>query len=183
MKTQDTFTESWLTLQPKLERFIYSKVKSEAETHDILQEVFIKAYTHFDSLKDIEKIPQWVFSITRNEVNAFFNTQKKTQQFLPDVSVEENHLNEHFEDCITGFVDSLPPKYSKAVRLSDIENISQKEVAKKLDISYSGAKSRVQRGREKLKTLMEQCCTIQHDNYGNIIDYEPKKGGHCYKYC
>jgi RNA polymerase sigma-70 factor (ECF subfamily) len=52
---------------------------------------------------------------------------------------------------------------------------SQLELAEKLNISYSGAKTRVQRGREKLKDLIQDCPNVETDNKGNPIAYEPAK--------
>ena len=51
----------------------------------------------------------------------------------------------------------------------DFEGMSQKEYADRLGISISGAKSRVQRAREKLKDLILKCCDYQFDKYGNVI--------------
>jgi RNA polymerase sigma-70 factor (ECF subfamily) len=52
-----------------------------------------------------------------------------------------------------------------------MEGLSQRELADKLGISYSGAKSRVQRGREKLKNMVLQCCEVATDKYGNVLGY------------
>ena len=63
-------------------------------------------------------------------------------------------------------------KYNEALYFTEIKGFSQKELAEKLNISYSGAKSRVQRGRILLKNLLTECCTFHVDAYGTIIDYE-----------
>jgi len=65
----------------------------------------------------------------------------------------------------------LPQKYLEALELYEFQGLSQKELSEKLGISYSGAKSRVQRGRKKLKYLLEGCCHIESDRYGNIVDF------------
>lgn len=62
-------------------------------------------------------------------------------------------------------ISTLPDKYREALMLSDIKGVSQKEIAEQLNISYSGAKSRVQRGREMLKATYEKCCDISTDVY------------------
>ena len=77
--------------------------------------------------------------------------------------------------CIPAFLDSLPEKYREALFEVEINGLSQLELAKKLDISYSGAKSRVQRGREKLREALLDCCDIAADKYGNILEYSPRK--------
>lgn len=151
MDIKKQYENQLVALKGHIARYIFSVVKNEDDTNDIVQEVLLKAYTRINTLKDEEKLKQWVFSIARNEMNAFFNAKKKEQPTLDDISIEENHLNEQFENCVDSFVKDLPQKYSDAVRLADLESVSQKELAQKLNISYSGAKSRVQRGREKLK--------------------------------
>ena len=51
-------------------------------------------------------------------------------------------------------------------------------MAERLGISISGAKSRVQRARAKLKAMMLECCHIDLDSRGSVIDYRPK-GASC----
>lgn len=41
-----------------------------------------------------------------------------------------------------------------------------------LRISYSAAKSRIQRGRLKLQELLQGCCHIESDSYGNIVNFD-----------
>jgi RNA polymerase sigma-70 factor (ECF subfamily) len=57
----------------------------------------------------------------------------------------------------------------------EFEGVSQTELADRLGISVSGAKSRVQRGRKMLRDILMKCCHFEFDRYGTIIDYYP----HC----
>jgi RNA polymerase sigma-70 factor (ECF subfamily) len=57
-----------------------------------------------------------------------------------------------------------------ALILVDFEGISQVELAKRIGLSVSAAKSRVQRARTQLRALIEACCQIDTDIYGNFID-------------
>ena len=59
--------------------------------------------------------------------------------------------------------------YKESLILSDLEGLSQKELAAKLNISYTGAKSRVQRARQMLKASILKCCNYKFDKFGNII--------------
>jgi RNA polymerase sigma-70 factor (ECF subfamily) len=184
MDNKNELVAQWPALKQRVEGYVFSVVKDADTTNDILQEVFIKAYTRISTLKDAGKLQQWLFSIARNEINTHFNTQKKQQQIPTYIQEDEAVLfNSDFENCIEQFIGALPQKYGVAVQLAEIENLSQHELAKRLNISYSGAKSRVQRGRVKLKELLTQCCHIAHDKYGNVLDYEPRRGGYCSQYC
>jgi RNA polymerase sigma-70 factor (ECF subfamily) len=64
--------------------------------------------------------------------------------------------------------------YRQAVQLSEIEGLPQQEVADRLGLSLSGAKSRIQRGRLMLKDELERCCRFEFDRRGNVMDYEPR---------
>lgn len=59
--------------------------------------------------------------------------------------------------------------------LYEIEGLSQEEISKKENISLSGAKSRIQRGRIKLKNALNDCCKFEIDKRGNILDYKSKQ--------
>ena len=71
-------------------------------------------------------------------------------------------------------VDELPESYREAIRLTEYEGITQREMAHQLGISFSGAKSRVQRARSKLKTKLQECCHFELDLLGNVMDCQHK---------
>ena len=58
-----------------------------------------------------------------------------------------------------------------------LEGLTQSDAAEMLGISVSGMKSRVQRGREKLREMFDQCCEISVDCRGRVVGYEPRGGG------
>ena len=70
-------------------------------------------------------------------------------------------------------VESLPADYREALILTEYEGLTQRALAERLGLSFSGAKSRVQRAREKLKAMLLDCCHFEFDRFGKIIDYQP----------
>ena len=74
----------------------------------------------------------------------------------------------------------LPEKYRTAVQYYAIEGRSQKEIAKAENLSLSGAKSRVQRGRGMLKRMLLSRCRFEYDIRRRIIDFLPIDGGRRY---
>lgn len=172
-------TNLWDNVHQRLYFFIKSRVKEEAIAKDLLHDVFLKANKKLAQLQDQEKFSSWIFQITRNVIQDHYKANNKilSEEGLPtqlDFSQSDDQT-QLLASCMKSMIANLPDKYKEAVHLSEIEGLSQKEVAKRLNISYSGAKSRVQRGREQLKSLFVQCCEIESDKYGNIIDYWPKK--------
>ena len=181
-KTHKEIMTVWNELNSQLFNFVLSKIKDTETSKDIVQDVFVKVFSKIETLKDQEKVVSWIYQITRNEIVTYFR-KNKTQLPYDEIQgqqSEEKNLTSEFSQCIEPMIDLLPEIYKEALLLSEIKNISQKELATQLGISYSAAKSRVQRGRVMLKDLLLQCCEISTDAYGNITDYDllsnkPKK--------
>ena len=174
----------WETYHKQLLAFIQKRVSDSALAEDILQEVFIKIYSKIDSLQEGEKIKAWLFQITRNTIIDYYRKNdgnKAVEIQIPDL--ENEHKGQYMKDieaCIVPMIKSLPEGYREALLLSELNGLSQKELSEKLQISYSAAKSRVQRGRILLKEALSKCCNFEKDSKGKIIDYE-KKTSNCDK--
>ncbi len=166
----------WKNINDRLTNFVLGKVNDGDLAKDIVQDVFVKVFTKANTVRDNDKMISWVYQIARNEVVNHFRKAKvnplEKDVEMPEVS--DKTLTAELSQCLHPLINSLPEKYKEALILADIEKIPQKEIAERLNISYSGAKSRVQRGRAMLKATMEKCCTITTDVYGDILDYKQK---------
>ena len=78
--------------------------------------------------------------------------------------------------CLLPMIRALPETCREAVMLSEIEGLTQKEVAARQGLSLPGAKTRVQRGRAMMKQMLLGCCHFEFDSRGTVIDYEGKDG-------
>ena len=167
----------WIIFEDRLKSFIRSKISDEMAAEDILQEVFIKIHSNIDTLKDDSKIQSWIFQITRNSMNDYFRSIKKANQHLPiPEEVEEDNSSDLMADTLKDMVkmmDELSSEDCEALCLTELGGMSQKDYAKKTGISYSGAKSRIQRAKIKLKDLLMKCCHYQFDKYGTVIGLYP----------
>ncbi len=79
--------------------------------------------------------------------------------------------------CLRPMIMELPEPYAGALLMTDIEGLTQAEAARRVGISVSGMKSRVQRGRAKLKQALYRCCAIEADRRGNIVKYKRRSIG------
>ena len=64
----------------------------------------------------------------------------------------------------------------------ETEDLPQAEIAEKLQISLSGAKSRIQRGRRQLEELFRSCCKLELDRRGNVLESQCSTPG-CWARC
>lgn len=174
----------WNTFHAQLKGFILKRVPDQDEAEDILQDVFLKIHTHIHTVRDEDKLVGWMYQIARNAIYDSFREQRhgatkgsndyqEAEYALAEDMPEESVIAELLP-CITAMVQSLPTAYQEALMLTEYEGLSQKQLSERLGISYSGAKSRVQRAREKLKAMLLDCCHFQFDRLGNVIDYQPR---------
>jgi RNA polymerase sigma-70 factor (ECF subfamily) len=71
-------------------------------------------------------------------------------------------------------VSRLPSPYREAITLTELRGLTQKDAAEKVGVSVSGMKSRVQRGRERIRDLFDQCCKISVDRRGKVVECAPR---------
>lgn len=154
----------------ELKGFVYKRVKDKELTEDIVHDVYLKVQGKIGQLQHDEKIAGWIYKIARNAITDHFRSKSKViQTYDLDWESDSNVLNDCVSYCLNEMLLSLPEKYRQAIQLTEIENLSQTDLASKLGISYSGAKSRVQRARQMLKEKMENSYRIKMDSYGNVI--------------
>jgi len=170
----------WTKTQQELKNFVYRKVRDKALADDIVQDVFLKVHAKLAQLKDTEKVSGWIYQITRNTITDYY--RNKSKNFSPqDLDWESDHhrLNDCVSTCLQEMLLTLPEKYREALELTELRNLSQTDLALKLNISYSGAKSRVQRARQMLKEKMDENYRIKMDSYGNVIVCENRAPCNC----
>jgi len=169
----------WREYHAHLHRFIQRRVHDRSIAEDILQDVFVKIQSRIITLKEEKKIQSWIFQITRNAIIDHFRVIKKTSELPETLASPEKDLSDKARQelvhCLLPMIQSLPELYRKTLLLSEIESVSQKEVAQKLSLSLSAVKSRIQRGRERLKKLLLECCRLEFDHQGTVTDFESKE--------
>jgi RNA polymerase sigma-70 factor (ECF subfamily) len=170
----------WTHLSSDLWRFIRRRVSDDHVSDDLLQETFVRVHRNIGTLQEADRVAAWVYQIARNVVHDHHRRATNSTVALADADPAED-CDEHLSQLrcrgagwLGEMIRSLPDGYREAVQLAEIEGLSQQEVADRLGLSLSGAKSRIQRGRAMLKDVLEQCCHFEFDGRGNMMDYDPK---------
>ena len=164
----------WNEFSAQIRGYLLSKVKQKDDAEDLLQEIFIKIHSSLGDLKDEKKLAPWTYQIVRNSLTDYYRKNR-----VPEQELDENgkYLKDDHEltdikglvKCLNVFISRLPEKYREPLVLSDIKGLKQKDVAEQMNLSYSGLKSRVQRGREMIKEMFMNCCCYQHNVDGKLI--------------
>jgi RNA polymerase sigma-70 factor (ECF subfamily) len=172
---------TWQEYRDALYRFVLKRVGEAEAAEDIVQDVLVKAYAQQETLREPAKLRSWLYRITRNAVIDFYRLRKPLVA-LPDELYQENQKGaeelamRELAPCLVPLLDTLPPPYREALRLVDFEGVKQREVASMLGLSWSGAKSRVQRGRKMLRDALLNCCRVELDRRGRVVDYDVGAG-------
>lgn len=169
----------WQEYGHSLKRFLLSKVSNEADVEDLLQNILIKTHRSLETLKSTDSLKPWLFQIANHSIIDFYRIKSKRHELVADdLWYQERALElEHdLTPCISPFIDALPTKYSELLTAIDIEGESQKDYARRQGVSYSTLKSRVQKSRSLLRQLFDECCELELDQHGNVIECELKNG-------
>lgn len=176
-----TTEEIWEKLHRKLRSFFLKRVPDKETAEELLQTTFLKIHENIERVKNSERISAWTFQIARNVLVDFYRAQAvAAEELAQDIEAEnpvEENLNEEVASWLPAMIEELPEKYREALVLYEIEGLPQQAIADKLGISLSGAKSRIQRGRSKLKDVLLKCCSFRKDRRGNLIEYQKKRPG------
>lgn len=146
---------------------------------DLLQETFMRIHRNLGTLLDADRLAAWVYQIARNVIHDHHRQSGKQTVALADDPVDEGKNPLTSQKALAGewldaMVEQLPEPYREAVRWSELDGLSQQEVADRLGLSLSGAKSRIQRGRGMLKEILNQCCRFEFDQRGNLMNCDPR---------
>lgn len=182
----------WEQLHKSLRAFIAKRVSNEAETEDLLQEVFLRVHRHAQHLQDRERMVSWVYQITRNAIIDHYRSPQgrrelpaglatEMEEDLSAKAVEEDEREAKYElsHCLQPMIDRLSGEYREAITLVELEGLTNQEAAQKLGLSVPGMKSRVQRGRQQLRNMLDECCLIELDRRRGVVEFEERRPGSC----
>ena len=170
---EGAFKELFLAYQKPVYNFVYRMLGNVHDAADVTQEVFIKMYRHFSTLKKPAYFSTWLFSIAKNEAISALRRQSKRQQQLDrsDIHQKADHvrapgdpdqqiLSSEFETLFQKILSEIPEIYRVAFILGVLEEQPYEDVAKILKCTVGNIKSRVFRARMMLCKKMKKLKVI-----------------------
>jgi len=141
----------------------YRHTMNSAAAEDLLQDVFLKVFSHIGDVRDAETFPAWVFRIALN--TCYSHLRQKKARAGHDVSLTEveetvagegaepeaRDLKEPLEQAIT----SLPPRLKSVFVLHDVEGYKHEEISRLLGCSVGTSKSQLFKARMKLRVFLK----------------------------
>jgi RNA polymerase sigma-70 factor, ECF subfamily len=168
--------EIWEEYKSSLLGYIQKRVVNNDDAKDILQDVLLKGYQFCSKGKTVLNLKSWLYKITQNTIIDYYKKQDKSIPFnleLPDNQGEHSLIGEASE-YIKALLKLLPDEYAIPLFMYDLEDIDQKTISEKLNLTLPNTKSRIQRGRVKLKERFLECCIVAFDDNGEMISFDIK---------
>jgi RNA polymerase sigma-70 factor (ECF subfamily) len=170
---------NWQLLQTSLRGWLRKRLRSDADIDDLLQETLVRVHRHLPELQDDDRLLPWAHRIAKHTLIDHYRLRARQLEHdaqslgaEPDPTATDDNHNELVASWLVPMMHNLPDEYRQALKMAEIEGLSQREMATKLGLSASGARTRVQRARKLLRAELERCCAIVRDRRGNVVDWE-----------
>lgn len=182
----------WRPFVDGLRRFIAGKVPA-ADADDVLQETLLRLHEAADSLRDADRAEAWVFSIARRTIADYYRQKERrpveetagaADDVIEEAPSETDNLSaydgahdvhEEVLSWLRPMAEELPKMYRRPLIMADFEGHTQQEVADEIGLSLSGAKSRVQRARVKLRERLQRCCEVEFGPEGRAVAFRRRE--------
>lgn len=187
MRVADHLTdEAWQAVESRLRAYVAQRVDPNA-VDDVVATILERLVRHRAELLAARTPTAWMLRVAANtvadyhrrrasEARALARAALEPQDEVAPANADLGSANAEIARCLIPMIKNLPPPYAEALQLVDLDGLSQAEAARRLGLSTSGMKSRVQRARAKLKDALLRCCTFELDRRGGVIDYRRRSG-------
>ncbi len=171
----------WETFADRLWAFIFSKVKDESATSDILQDVFLKVHLKKEQLEDNDKFSAWLYTISRNAIADYYRKQKETVpadglqiqgEPIPEQSLYDIRC---MNNCLYPLIMEWDDEDRSLFIQADFRQIPQVELAKQMHLPYSTLKSRLQKLRGIIRDELIKCCNIEINDRKEVVSVDCPK--------
>ena len=172
---------AWQDIERRLRPFVARRVASPGDVDDVLQDILVRMHRSLAGLRDGESFGGWAYRVARSAIADAARTRARAVLELVDETPELEAQGDEHDDlaselgaCVAVFVARLPAAYRDAVTLTELQGLTQKDAADMLGVSLPAMKSRILRGRERLRDMFEECCRISVDCRGRVLECEPR---------
>jgi RNA polymerase sigma-70 factor (ECF subfamily) len=176
--TSPATTHELALLQERLRPFVARRVAPQ-DVDDVLQDMVLRVQRGMASVREDERFGSWVHQLARNTIADHHRTRARhptasgavEEDSMPAPEVEPDAgVERALASFVAAFVARLDSPYREAVTLTELQGLTHAQAAEMVGVSLTAMKSRVARGRAHLRRLLEECCDIELDARGRVVD-------------
>jgi RNA polymerase sigma-70 factor (ECF subfamily) len=141
---------------------IYRHAQNQAVAEDLLQDVFLKIFTHLREVRDAGTFPGWVFRIALNTSYSYLRQKKAQGVKLVPLSDLEGRLEERggepverdLRKPLDEAIQALAPRLRSVFVLHDVQGFKHEEIARTLGCAVGTSKSQLFKARIKIREYL-----------------------------
>ncbi|MDA8077365.1 MAG: sigma-70 family RNA polymerase sigma factor [Nitrospiraceae bacterium] len=186
--SKHVFQDIYITYHERIRRYL-TRLVGESDAEDLTQEVFIKVDGALRDFRRESQLSTWIYRIATNTAldrlrSPDFSRANKASHSIADyeTDIEDKNvwsdmtnplpdqqlIRKQMNDCIREVVDGLPDDYRAVLIMSELEGLTNSEIAEVSGISLDTAKIRLHRARKKLREALETKCNFYHDERNEL---------------
>lgn len=168
--------DAWIQHAAELRGWAARRLDNPATTEDFLQDLFLKALQQGERFCAVKNARAWLFEVARNALADRLRVKRETVELPDDLVTPQKDIDtvEQLTGCLPRVLSELAEDDRDAINLCDLQGMAQADFAKLKGLSLSGAKSRLQRARERLRAQMTSACQVKLDHSGGVEDFVPR---------
>ena len=168
----EAFNEIVFRYKDKLVNFLFRYTGNRDDSEDLAQDTFLKLYRSKHLYREIAKFSTWFYTIAINiaktnlrkknrkkaiSLSSFDTENEKDFELTANVLSPDESANASTESYyIQKAIDSLEENFREVIVLRDIQDFEYEEIAQITGLPLGTVKSRINRGREKLKVMLSE---------------------------
>lgn len=176
------FQKIYETYFPRIAAY-FRRMVGEHDAEDLAQEVFVKVSMALENFRGDCSLATWIYQIAANTLKDHLRRPSSAQnvrmaesstdgngEMLNDPSPVTDTLliKKEMNECIRETINSLPENYRTVLVMSDLEELTNNEIAEFLDISLENVKVRLHRARARLKKELGKKCQFYRDERNEL---------------
>ena len=163
-----------------LASYLYRFLGDARESEDLLQETFMRVFRNRHSYRRIARFSTWLYTIAgnlarseyrkrrRRKVTSLQSVNKDEEEYELEIADNtfrpDTHANNVLQDAaIQEALKEIPEEFREVVVLRDVQQLAYEEIAEITGLPMGTVKSRINRGRTKLQTLLRDVYTPDED--------------------
>lgn len=167
---------AWSVHEAELLRYLRHHIRPPSEAEDVLHDLFLKALSQGERFCAVSNPRAWLFEVTRNMIFDRTRRVRDSEPLPDDLAAPEFEIAavDGLSACLPRVLCELADEDREAIELCDLGGMPQGRFAALKGLSLPGAKSRVQRARQRLRAQLLLSCQVQLDETGAVCCFVPR---------
>ena len=177
---EDDFEQVYREFSARIRRYL-ARLAGDHQAEDLTQEVFVRVSRSLGGFRGDSKLSTWIYRIATNVALDRLRAAKDDRPLEdeaaiadPEATVEQALIRDEMRECIRDFVGALPADSRAVLALSELEELTDREIAEVLGIGVEAMKMRLHRARARLRASMTSGCDVYRDER-NEVACHPKE--------